>query len=145
MFDKYNKQSNINNGLMTKIWGPPAWKFLHSVTFGYPIKPTVEKKEKYRQFFTSVGDILPCGACRDSYIKFINEDGTKLTDKVMDNRESLSKWLYKIHNKVNKKLKYEYGITYDNVQNVYESYRAGNSNTKQSTCNNKWKIYRLVL
>ena len=25
-----------NNGMMTKIWGPPGWLFLHCVTMGYP-------------------------------------------------------------------------------------------------------------
>ena len=36
---------NANNGLITKIWGPPAWEFLHSITFGFPISPTPEQKE----------------------------------------------------------------------------------------------------
>ena len=40
--------TNINNGLITKIWGPGAWEFLHSVTFGYPVSPTDEQKQYYK-------------------------------------------------------------------------------------------------
>ena len=90
-----------NNGLMTKIWGPPGWKFLHSVTFGYPVKPTSEKKKYYKQFFKLAGEVFPCGACRESYQKFIGPGSdTELTNKVMKNRQTLTKWFYKIHNKV---------------------------------------------
>ena len=28
---------NINNGLITKIWGPVVWESLHCIAFGYPI------------------------------------------------------------------------------------------------------------
>ena len=38
----YNKvkeyDPNIGNGMMTKVWGPPGWLFLHCITFGYPHK-----------------------------------------------------------------------------------------------------------
>ena len=30
---------NAKNGLMTKVWGPAGWLFLHCVTFGYPLDP----------------------------------------------------------------------------------------------------------
>ena len=28
-----------------KIWGPPGWLFLHTLTFNYPNNPTKEEKE----------------------------------------------------------------------------------------------------
>ena len=27
---------NKDYGMITKIWGPPGWLFLHTVTMGYP-------------------------------------------------------------------------------------------------------------
>lgn len=36
---------NIDNGMMTKIWGPPGWLFLHCITFGYPYVINMNKKE----------------------------------------------------------------------------------------------------
>ena len=36
-------------GMITKIWGPPAWVFLHSIAAGYPLDITKdpEKKKMY--------------------------------------------------------------------------------------------------
>lgn len=129
-----------NNGLITKIWGPGGWTFMHSITFGYPVEPTNEQKKQYKQFFESVGDVLPCSYCRDSYKKFISNGKTEsktlqekrvdlnlqtaLTDDVMENRESLTKWLYYLHEAVNKKLDVDYGVSYDDVCQRYESFRA---------------------
>ena len=91
--------------MMTKIWGPPMWTALHSITFGYPVSPTNDHKKYYKTFFESVGDILPCRYCRESYKEFITESGQnyELTDSVFDNRESLSRWLYNLHNRINNK------------------------------------------
>ncbi len=116
---------NKNNGLITKIWGPCAWEFLHSVSFGYPINPTAEEKEQYKNFIFSVGYVLPCKYCRDSYTEFINSDpDVKLKENDLENRESLTKWFYKLHERVNKKLGITYKISYEDVCNKFESYRA---------------------
>jgi hypothetical protein len=116
--------SDANNGLLTKIWGPSAWEYLHSVTFGYPVEPNSQQKKEYKDFFTLIGSTLPCCYCRDSYAIFIKEDDTLLNDKVLENRESLTNWFYKIHEKVNKKLEVNYLVTFEDVKKRYESYRA---------------------
>ena len=124
--------SNVNNGLITKIWGPPLWTSLHCITFGYPIEPTPEQKINYKIFLEKVGDVLPCKFCRDSYKKFINEPDTLLDDNALKNRGSLTKWLYDLHNKVNNKLGFTYGVTYESIVNRYEKFRAkcGNDNSR---------------
>ena len=33
-----------------KIWGPPAWTFLHTITFNYPENPTNREKHNYFNF-----------------------------------------------------------------------------------------------
>lgn len=119
-----NHDDHKNNGLLTKIWGGPGWTFNHSVTFGYPLMPTEEDKLQYKNYFISLGNVLPCRFCRDSYKKFIISDETALTDEVMKNRETLTKWFYNIHEAVNKKLEINYGVTYDDVIEKYESFRA---------------------
>jgi len=128
--------TNANNGMMTRVWGPPGWFFLHCVTFGYPVDPekfdtdreqvpgTTERA--YREFFTRVGDILPCKYCRESYKKFIREIPPDLT-----NRDALVEWFWTIHNKVNEKLEDTYPeATLDKIKENYERYRAKCS-TKQ--------------
>ena len=59
--------SNANNGLLTKIWGPPLWESFHAITFGYPMEPDEEIKNNYKQWLISLGDVLPCSYCRNSY------------------------------------------------------------------------------
>ena len=130
-----DNQDNKNNGLITKIWGSAAWTFNHCVTFGYPIEPTEEQKEQYKRYFISLGDVLPCKYCRESYRKFITQGEAALTDDALKNRQSLTMWFYRMHNTVNNKLDVEYGVTYEDIVNKYESFRAkcGTSKTDANT------------
>jgi hypothetical protein len=119
-----NNDSNANNGLITRLWGPGAWFSLHSITFGYPINPTTEQKKQYKDYFESVGNVLPCSYCRKSYNEFISSDDTMLTDDVFESRATLTLWLYKLHNRVNAKLGVDYGVTYEDIVKRYEAFRA---------------------
>lgn len=116
--------NNANNGLITKIWGPCLWTALHSITFGYPVEPTLEQKKHYKEYFIATKNVLPCKYCRESYATFITAGPTALTDDVFQSRDTLTKWLYKLHNTVNDKLKTDYKINYSDVQTRYEAYRA---------------------
>ena len=112
------------NGMITKIWGPPAWVTFHAISFGYPMKPSPEQKLNYRQYYEAVGDTLPCRYCRESYKGFTQSGDTVLDDRVFENRESLSRWAYRLHEAVNRKLGVNYGVSYEDVVKRYESYRA---------------------
>ena len=116
--------SNINNGLMTKIWGPHMWISIHSTTFGYPVNPTEDQKEQYKTFLTYLGYVLPCIFCRQSYQFFITDGDTKLDNNALESRNTLTKWGFNIHNKVNKKLNVNYETTYEEMCELYESIRA---------------------
>lgn len=118
--------NNKQNGMMTKIWGPPGWFFLHVITFGYPDEINLENKDRiihYANFFNSLGHVLPCKYCRNSYNEYIKEYPV---ESFLESREALTRWLYIIHNKVNDKL----GIpecdrpSFEEVKSKYEQYRA---------------------
>jgi hypothetical protein len=125
---------NIDNGMMTKIWGPPGWLFLHCITFGYPYVINMNKKEhvvrmhKTRDFFRNISYVLPCKYCRNSYIEFMKEIPIEY---FLKSRKDLTFWLYKMHNKVNNKL----GVpdcnipSFEEVQKRYEAFRAKCSKT----------------
>lgn len=117
-------ESNANNGLITRVWGSSGWTFNHAITFGYPVNPTEEQKKDYKDYFFSLGKVLPCSFCRESYTNFITTGDSKLTDDDLKNRESLTKWFYRVHNTVNNKLGVDYCVTYDDVVKRYESFRA---------------------
>lgn len=119
-----------NNGLMVSVWGPVGWKYLHSVAHGFPISPSEYDAKhnlvigttemNYRNFFTSVGTTLPCALCRESYMKFIAQNSVRTSS-----RDDITRWLWEIHNMVNKKLGKSYKkADYKTLRAVYDSYRA---------------------
>jgi len=112
------------NGMQTRVWGPAGWIFLHSIAQNYAENPTPEQKENYLNFFRLVGDVLPCKYCRDSYKEFISEPDTFLSEEVMKNRKTFTKWLYLIHNKVNYKLDVTGVPSFKQVTEKYESFRS---------------------
>jgi len=122
--------TNANNGMMTKVWGPPGWFFLHTVSFGYPVDPQKFDSDNgqppgttsanYKNFFTNVGDILPCKYCRESYKNFVADLPPDVT-----NRDTLVEWLWTIHNKVNEKLEDKYSdASLVAIKERFERYRA---------------------
>lgn len=86
----------------TRFWGPDGWKLLHSITENYPDKPNKKDKDLYRKFFTSLPYVLPCVYCRKSLREYMKELGLR---RNLESRNKLCLWLYRIHNKVNRKLK----------------------------------------
>jgi hypothetical protein len=122
---KLELDDSKTNGLITKIWGPHFWETLHCVSFGYPLEPTEQNKKDYKDFYISVRNVLPCRYCRESYTEFIlNEKRSMLTDADLKNRECLTKWVYKLHQRVNEKLGMFYDVKYDDIVKRYESFRA---------------------
>ena len=80
-------------------WGPPGWKFLHTITFNY--KPTEDNKKKYKQFFDTLESVLPCPYCCTSFS--IYSKALPIND-YLDSSVGLTYWLYVIHNLVNQKV-----------------------------------------
>ena len=128
-----NDDYNSNDGMLTSVWGPALWHSLHTMSFNYPVKPTKEQKLYYYNFFTNLKDVLPCKYCRENYEKNISVK--PITDKVLKNRENFSKWLYEIHETVNKNLNKSSGLTYEDVRDRYEHFRSrclANPNEKKT-------------
>jgi len=104
------------------IWGPPAWTFLHTITFNYPDNPTNQDKQNYFNFFNSLKHVLPCNKCKEHY----KENSIELKNN-LNSKDDLVKWLIDIHNEVNKKNGkkiWSYPEVYNKYQNLYN-----NSNT----------------
>ena len=118
------KKPGDDQGQNTNVWGPAGWLFLHSIAANFPWEPDEEKKKSYLTFFKVIGHVLPCRYCRESYQQFINEPCTKLDNSVVQNRKTMVKWLYDIHNKVNKKLGVKDVPCLQEVWEKYESFRS---------------------
>lgn len=122
-------------------WGPGGWDFLHSITFNYPLQPTDNDKKYYSEFFKSIGNMLPCKYCRNSYIVYYKY---LPIDNFLDSREGVTYWLYTIHSLVNQKV-FKKNTSFSDVVKKYETYRAscgtiskdGDLNKKYKSCQNK--------
>ncbi len=77
----------------TRFWGPPAWRFLHTLTFA-PGEHTAT-----RRLFTLLPYILPCKFCRHSLTGIY--EGLPMPRAAAD----WSAWFYKVHSRVNEKLR----------------------------------------
>lgn len=120
---------NLDNGLMTRLWGPSGWLFLHCVSFGYPYKidprnqEHIEKQNDYYRFFYYLGKVLPCKYCRISYMEYFTKHSPM---NKLETRKDFTKWLYDVHNMVNEKL----GVTeceipsFEEIEERYQSFRA---------------------
>jgi hypothetical protein len=108
----------------TLFWGPDGWKLLHSITENYPNKPTNKDKELYKKFFLSLPYVLPCIYCRNSLADYMKELPLRGN---LESRNKLCLWLYRIHNRVNGKLRTQ-GINrkpnppYREVRDYYKNY-----------------------
>lgn len=110
------------DGMMTSVWGPPMWHILHTISFNYPNKPTSEDKVHYYNYFKNLIYILPCKYCRDNLINNLKKH--KLTKKIMKNRDTLSMWVYELHEVVNTMLEKKSNLSYEQVRDRYEHFRS---------------------
>lgn len=82
------------------IWGPPLWKFMHYFTLSYPENPTEEDKDNLYNFFLTIQTVLPCEKCRYNFKSHLEK--TPLTEEIMSSNIKVVRWLFDIHNEVNK-------------------------------------------
>lgn len=113
---------NSNDGMLTYIWGPPLWHYLHTMSFNYPTNPTNEQKKHYQDYMMALKNVLPCGACRTNLVKNLQE--VPLTRHALTNRKTFSRWMYKLHEQVNTMLGKISGLSYEDVAARYENFRA---------------------
>lgn len=122
---------NSNDGMMTSVWGPPTWHMLHTMSFNYPVNPTAEQKRQYKEFIFSLQHVLPCGACRKNLKE--NLKAVPLTAHALRNRNTFSRWMYRLHEQVNKMLNKKSKLSYNDVRERYENFRARCSNKESKT------------
>ena len=127
----FNKEHfNSGDGMVTSVWGPPLWHSLHTISFNYPVKPSKEDKENYYNYFKSLENVLPCRYCRENYGENLKK--LKFNKSHFKNRETLSKFVYNLHEHVNKNLGKKSGLSYTQVRDRYENFRSRCLNDEKS-------------
>ena len=116
------EEYNSGDGMLTSTWGPAIWHFLHMISFNYPVNPTAQQKTQYRNFILSLKHILPCKYCRMNLTKNLAQ--MPLTAAHLKDRGAFSRYVYDLHELVNRMLKKRSGLTYCDVRERYEHFRA---------------------
>jgi len=99
----------------TRYWGPSGWRLLHLISFAADTLP----QKDVCDFFNVVPYILPCKWCRKSLSEYMQADPAEC-------QANMAKWLWRIHNDVNDKLRGQRIAAEPNppfaaVKTIYES------------------------
>ena len=113
---------NSGDGMLTMVWGPSMWHYLHTMSFNYPVEPTCEDKRHYQAFILNLQYVLPCGKCRKNLKK--NFKKLPLTWKQMESRNTFSRYIYDLHEVINTMLKKKSGLSYETIKERYEHFRS---------------------
>jgi len=124
------KEFNSGDGMVTSIWGPSYWHILHTMSFNYPVNPTCEDKKNHRNMIINLKNILPCKYCRINLVKNFKILPLRACD--LKNRESFSRYVYDLHELVNKMLNKKSGLMYEDVRQRYEHFRSRCTNDEIS-------------
>ncbi len=80
----------------TRYWGPSGWRLLHMISFAKPRDPAA-----VCAFFQTLPFVLPCKFCRQSLSSYYERDPPDCAVR----EDRLGRWLWRIHNSVNAKLR----------------------------------------
>jgi len=81
-----------------KIWGPHFWFVLHTIAITYPYTPNDVTKKKYYDFIQNLPLMIPVDEIGNTFSQFL--DRYPVTP-YLDSRQSFTKWMHFIHNKIN--------------------------------------------
>jgi hypothetical protein len=116
------KDYKSGDGMLTSVWGPPMWHYLHTMSFNYPVNPTPEDKNHYRDFVISLQYVLPCKYCRMNLTNNFKKKPLQMCH--MENRDTFSRYIYDLHEIVNKMLHKKSHLNYCDVRERYEHFRS---------------------
>jgi hypothetical protein len=123
-----DKDYSSGDGMLTSVWGPSMWHYLHTMSFNYPVNPTAQEKKHYRDFVLSLQHVLPCKYCRQNLKT--NFKQLPLTMEDMKSRDTFSRYIYNLHELVNKMLNKKSNLKYCDVRERYEHFRSRCTNDK---------------
>ena len=116
------KEYNSGDGMLTAVWGPSMWHYLHTMSFNYPVEPTREDKIHYRNFVKSLQYVLPCKYCRMNLANNLKKKPLQMCH--MKSRETFSRYIYELHETINRMLNKKSNLTYCDVRERYEHFRS---------------------
>ena len=102
-------------GLDSKVWLPHFQFVMQTIAISYPKNPNDVSIKKYYDFIQNIPLFLPVPEIGNSFSTFL--DKYPVTP-YLDSRESFTKWMHFIHNKINIALGYP-EVTMDEAMSAY--------------------------
>jgi hypothetical protein len=116
------KDYKSGDGMLVSVWGPAQWHFLHTMSFNYPVNPTLKDKKHYRDYVLNLKNVLPCKYCRINLANNFKKKPLQMCH--MKSRETFSRYIYELHETINRMLNKKSNLTYCDVRERYEHFRS---------------------
>ena len=101
----------VARNILPVLWGHSIWSSIDYYIAVLPDELYQKEIESIMNVFKSLTTLLPCNSCKLSYLQYSNEPDTNIHDiNNFKTRKSVILLLWKLRNKVNKKLQVEYCI-----------------------------------
>lgn len=106
-------------------WGPPLWKILHGITesLGNQTNAMLSTDEAHEMVFLlrDVDKIMPCALCRGHYNTWRKHHPIEALDRLRGPmlRDAVRKWLYDLHEEVNRRNEITSGLNEDQLREIY--------------------------
>ena len=97
-------------------WGPIVWKALHCITLKIKNEEFEKEKNNIIKIISDICTNLPCPQCASHASNFIR----RYKMKNIKNKDELIKYMFLMHNNVNKRLKKK-SYNFDDIE-IYNSY-----------------------
>ena len=114
---RYDSGEGIRSSAFTVVWA-----YLGMLGRGYPTRPDEARKQHVHSLILSLGNSLPCGACRTNFNNNLAVAG--YDPKIhLASRQALSRFMNKLHNTVNAMLG-KPTFSYEEHRDFFEVLRA---------------------
>jgi hypothetical protein len=135
------KDYTSGDGMLTTVWGPSLWHYLHVMSFNYPNNPTIQEKQYYKNFVLNLQNVLPCKYCRINLKNNLKKNPLKMCH--LKDRHAFSYYIYNLHEIVNKMLNKKSNLTFCQVRDRYENFRSRCASPSK-TIQNENKLFNFV-
>ena len=123
-------------------WGPKYWFFLHTIALQYSLHPNDTIKKIYFNFIQNLPLMIPDEEMAKNFSKLLNDYPVT---PYLDSRESFSKWMHMIHNKINMSLN-KPTLNYEEaIINYFNNYKSKKKINKEDLRRREKLIYFLIL
>lgn len=124
------------------VWGPHLWHVLFTFALSYPIQPNAMTKRKYYDFIQNLPLFLPNAEIRKSFATLIDEYPVQ---PYLKTRDSLVRWVYFIHNRVNRVTGRPEITLFEAMDRYYAQYKTPSISISQTWNISKGAMNNLVI